>query len=182
MKKLMIAAVAALAVGIVNAATIAWGSAGIQTTGDFDSGDGDYAANYAVYLFSSDVTVDFGSDTWKSNFEGTGTYLGKGVTDADGSLNVNTLTVDDGNFSGYLVIFDTDSYDNASYAFVSGEYTAADNSMHKMTMDYDGDTWVNALDYSTKTGWTQLESVPEPTSGLLLLLGVAGLALRRKQA
>ena len=27
--------------------------------------------------------------------------------------------------------------------------------------------------------WSDLQSVPEPTSGLLLLLGVAGLALKR---
>lgn len=32
------------------------------------------------------------------------------------------------------------------------------------------------------TGWSNTGSVPEPTSGLLLLLGVAGLALKRKRA
>jgi hypothetical protein len=31
-------------------------------------------------------------------------------------------------------------------------------------------------------GWYAAGAVPEPTSGLLLLIGVAGLALRRKQA
>ena len=31
------------------------------------------------------------------------------------------------------------------------------------------------------SGWSATSAVPEPTSGLLLLLGVAGLALRRKQ-
>ena len=31
-------------------------------------------------------------------------------------------------------------------------------------------------------GWTVAQSVPEPTSGLLLLLGMAGLALRRRRA
>ncbi|MBR3923740.1 MAG: PEP-CTERM sorting domain-containing protein [Kiritimatiellae bacterium] len=31
-------------------------------------------------------------------------------------------------------------------------------------------------------GWTEVSAAPEPTSGLLLLLGMAGLALRRKRA
>lgn len=31
------------------------------------------------------------------------------------------------------------------------------------------------------SAWQPLGNIPEPTSGLLLLLGVAGLALRRKQ-
>ena len=31
-------------------------------------------------------------------------------------------------------------------------------------------------------GWYQAAAVPEPTSGLLILLGVAGLALKRKRA
>ena len=31
-------------------------------------------------------------------------------------------------------------------------------------------------------GWTVTGAVPEPTSGLLMLLGMAGLALRRRRA
>ena len=40
----------------------------------------------------------------------------------------------------------------------------------------------NAKDGYTQAGWYQTAAVPEPTSGLLLLLGVAGLALKRKRA
>ena len=52
---------------------------------------------------------------------------------------------------------------------------------------YDGDLSDYAaefVDYSAigASDWTTYSSVPEPTSGLLLLLGVAGLALKRRRA
>ena len=193
MKKLIIGAAICCASLFGFSATVNWTSAGIQTTGDFDSGEGDYAAGYAVYLFNNAGTytqaqmlalITAGTG-WETAFATTTkSYLGSAVADADGAFSPAVdATVADGDFSGYLVIFDADSYDKATYAFVSETYNASDNSMHKMSLEYDGDTWVNALDYSTAgqvgSNW---HAVPEPTSGLLLLVGGALLALKRRRA
>lgn len=190
MKKLILA----IAIGCIAAcgysATVNWASQGIQITGDFDSGEGNYASGFSVYLFADSGTYTQAAmssmiaknEGWNAAFTSSA-YLGNAVADGDGVISPLGATVADGDFSGYLVIFDNSDYTKAEYAFVSGVYTAKDNSMHKMTLDYDGDTWVNALDYTTagKNG-SNWQAVPEPTSGLLFLLGMAGLALRRKQS
>ena len=44
-----------------------------------------------------------------------------------------------------------------------------------------GTTIFGAATGTTATAWSTA-AVPEPTSGLLLLIGMAGLALRRKRA
>lgn len=54
--------------------------------------------------------------------------------------------------------------------------------------DYQYDNYTSALGWGVDAGGTATtwiaaaEPTPEPTSGLLLLLGVAGLALKRKRA
>ena len=42
-----------------------------------------------------------------------------------------------------------------------------------------GNRWSGNLNYASSGNFT---AVPEPTSGLLMLLGMTGLALRRKRA
>ena len=51
-----------------------------------------------------------------------------------------------------------------------------DGDLGDFTADFQDGNAIGASD------WTTYSSVPEPTSGLLLLLGVAGLALRRRRA
>ena len=196
MKKLMIA-LAAVAVGVIaNAASVNWEVGGIQTTGDFDNPDGTeaYATGYSVYLFnnatlSQSVMAGYIADAANGGTDWSTALASKSmwsfVGDSEyGGGSKNGLSADNGTFTGYMVILDAGSVDAANYAFITDTYSAADNSMHVIAFNtFDYENYVNALDYSTagQTGsnWT---AVPEPTSGLLMLLGMAGLALRRLRA
>ena len=193
MKKIMIALGTIACAVSLQAASVNWATEGIQTTGDFDSGEGAYAAGYLVYLFDNTGSLSqaqmtaliaaaaTGGTDWKTAL---GSSMGSFVADENGAGYVNGLSAADGTFNGYMVILDAGTVDAAQYAFVSQVYSAADNSLHKIAFgDFDGDGYINALDYSTAgqagSNWT---AVPEPTSGLLMLLGMAGLALRRRRA
>ena len=196
MKKLMIAIAAVVTGVIANAATVNWEVGGIQTTGDFDNPDGTeaYAAGYSVYLFnnatlSQSVMAGYlaaaatGGTDWSTALSSQSMASFVGDSDYGGGLATN-LSADNGTFTGYMVILDAGSVDKANYAFITDTYSAADNSMHVIAFStFDYDNYVNALDYSTAgqagSNWT---AVPEPTSGLLMLLGMAGLALRRRRA
>ena len=72
-----------------------------------------------------------------------------------------------------------------AYAY-GGQNTLVDPSSGATTDILVGDFWVSGTaDYIGSGGFDAVEfkgPVPEPTSGLLLLIGVAGLALRRKRA
>ena len=77
------------------------------------------------------------------------------------------------------MIFDTDTVTDSSKFYLTGTksfdtMSGADDSTKV--------SWGSQYDNTTVPGsWNSAASVPEPTSGLLLILGVAGLALRRKQ-
>ena len=183
MKKLMMAAAIVCAAGLANAASMAWGTNWVYAEGDgvdtYVTGSaGDF---YVLYLgTSSDVsgisfdgTTVTGATVWDAAKGGKGTF-------ADG-LAAGTITGLDSTYNGSyfaLLTFDTDNqlYGVSDAAVVSGivdspvkDATAASFS----NFYHSGD----AADYQLMT-----QSVPEPTSGLLLLLGVAGLALRRRRA
>lgn len=187
MKKIIIAAMAVSFAACAQAVVCNWGSSGIQIDGDFDFGEGNYANNFLVYLVSADSYSQSDVATGIKSATSVSTYLssvatGSATTAADGSFVANFDLGDKTAYNAFLVILDANAADSAEYMFVSDTYAATVGTVQG-TFDYDGDTWVNALGYDTKgTAGSNWQAIPEPTSGLLLLLGVAGLALKRKRA
>ena len=181
MKKLMVAAAVAFAAAITQAATVQWGGA-IATP---DNSASLPAGTQAALLWSA------------SEFTGAATSLASwtmGATANNGGsvVKMYTLSADDealwefqstyavdGSVDGYYaVLVLNDAGDKASYYDIGNitGTTGASAPVDKLV----NSGWVTETDYLTSGGYTV--SVPEPTSGLLFLLGFAGLALRRKRA
>ena len=189
MKKLTIALVA-VAMGIAaNAASYTWSC----TSGRVFDGEGGttYAsvAGQTAYLMFASVLSQAdlvsGFNTAGSVSAYTSTVEGKAISTAvlnanariDGTAASSTVTADQ---TAYFVVFANDKM------YVSSETTAPYLAVGTANVTFSSQstpskTTLDAASGYTGAGW-YAASVPEPTSGLLMLLGVAGLALRRKRA
>ena len=177
MKKLIIAAAIACAAAISQAATVNWTISGVK-----DSAGAAPTAGWAVMAFYTEVGA--GSDAIISAiqdgkagtlaFESTtlAVSMSKGKVNAH-DADVVGITDTSKNYDFYYVVFNNADVTKATeYAMVS------DLNLSYSGMDA---KFKSSGVFSATTPW-QTASVPEPTSGLLMLLGVAGLALRRRRA
>ena len=182
MKKLMILAAAVVATVAANAAAITWGSGTVYMADSSKAGKDAVTA----YLFLVDSTT---YDALAANT--TGAALSDAVYAAYGS-SLGTATANKTTTAkGIANITDPTVYGNGDTAYAAILYIDGDNYMGNVatyTLTSDLNATVgdlsniiggNVAGGSTPTAWS---SVPEPTSGLLMLLGMAGLALRRRRA
>ena len=91
----------------------------------------------------------------------------------------------DSAFSAYFVVLGTDASGNATIYIsdlIEANYTAVGTG----TVNFGSQNAYSSVGFKDASagyagaGW--YGAVPEPTSGLLMLLGMAGLALKRKRA
>ena len=192
MKKLMIAVCAIAISAISQAASINWSAAAANPGMDpaynqyvyLLHGDSDKALATTITLSAlTDVGADVIGSVADNGFTVVAAYkLNNDDAEGGSFLSTFTRTDKDGGVNGYYQIILADA-DNKTFAIekfadaVSGVTDSTGAGAISFNADWSGDEYVGANGF---TG--EFTAAPEPTSGLLLLLGVAGLALKRKRA
>ena len=194
MKKLMVAVAAAMLGIAVNAAAVTWSASEILINGDAGEWTGTFApSGWSVYVFDSSITgyaamqtAMTAAATDTTSFEALlATASASPVTTGDnGSFIANGSSTVTGTLTGYAVILDAASLAQAQWAFLVEENSKAVGSVGtQLVLSNTEGGWdpgyIGATGYgSAGNGWY---AIPEPTSGLLLVVGGALLALRRRR-
>ena len=192
MKKIIIAAAALIVAVASQAAVVDWGYklTADKTVGSADAAQASaYANNYMVYIFAADAAVadwsaltqddlDLALDSAALQYNSYGSRTGGQYATAN-SLGVvgNPRAIDVGDaasLAAKIVVVDT-----VNNTFVATDTTIASRA-ETSAAGTEGIFAITQTDFAGQT--FSPVAVPEPTSGLLMLVGLAGLALRRRRA
>ena len=179
MKKLLIAAAVAVIGIVTNAASLDWSTYGYINDGSADTdwitGGQAYlvqVTDAATFAIANDLTITGGSIVDSTSLD---------AGSAGGTWNGTDALVDGTAYKFAVIITDQGSSITPP---TTGVYGVDDNSGALYNVVWNASTGGGFMPPDTYEGASISTAVaaPEPTSGLLLLLGMAGLALKRKRA
>ncbi len=182
MKKVLIALAAVAFATVAQAAAFNWTSSGTNASKTFYGPSGSTIAGATVYLFDAATVTQSALVTAIQGGGSISSYTSITTTTLDSNSRLTAKEFSYGEagtvYDFYMAIVQDDNI------FVSGTKTVSGQLSDTVAVQFSGiktatQTVLGEATYST-AGW--YSAVPEPTSGLLMLLGVAGLALRRRRA
>ena len=195
MKKIIIAAFAVVTTFVVNAAAVNWQSGTLYTASGKDGGwsntlvnkaDPQALVNVSVYMIAAqdwttdkvasmsqaelyDYVSDMKASYTQQNKNASGTIIGAANAGTD-DLSASTT------YYSILVAEYKDATYGDMYMAAAKEFSTSAQGQATVANVFGG-----AATAATG-GVRDWQAVPEPTSGLLMLVGLAGLALRRRRA
>ena len=179
MKKLMIVLAAVALAGVAQAATMSWSAMNMQAK--------DVEAGWLVALYDSTTTFDYAKAksgdlaAWYSGTTETYGTAGAVRVMSSGNNNPSGAAFSPGDtISAYAVIFNAATIADATQYMVSDVASATVNAGgSNISLAFGSMALTTTANKFYGATW---ESVPEPTSGLLMLVGLGALALRRRKA
>ena len=172
MKKLMIIAGVMMLALASQAAQFNWQFTATKSTASDLGLDG--ASIYMVLAADYDSSKQYSLADIQSVAKSQGTLTVGSMSATTGNVNVNDSWVTENqSYNWYAIVVNGDQY---YVSLASKSSTAVADTATPATV-----TYASKTEMATASNWQTL-AVPEPTSGLLMLVGLGALALRRKRA